>query len=1414
MKPNYINEITARDSTHGKIAVDSRGYFLFILYNRYHQRICSLSTPEENPYDAAVEFCIAEIMRQDFYQENDKNQQALLWVKQKQFEELTGWDTFNIAYKDENDTIKTLQITMEFKVFFVLVFYALNDDDFWPQKNRKQDRLEYFFVKICELSLRVGLCNTGVRNTFVETLEGYENRELLHSNDDFMLKNIYRFFREKFITGVAWECQFSSIIWPWIKEKSMPETILNYINDDFLKELEVKIVQAYLDNGIIPNLPLIQEYCTIDTLCSIECLFIEDKNIFLLNEFILSYVTNGYEKKKNPFIIQEIVYAILAYLDNITKLEPQHITQFKQVYQVLKYFEKKSDQIISLKDESSFYEDSGRLIDIITQGNLKALFYNHLEKSYQEEVPFQDALFHEYFSMSAVYNFFENFFHFSRSSYKNLKGFFKIITPELILSFFMTDTVVDNLISRLKDEKELKNLAFMRYVYNRFLLNAFFKPKNQWSEKFNEGLKLILDRISQAKFLWQTSEDIPYGFYLDDFLNFIKKKTDEKDIGDLLTFDNPHLALLNSMNIKMDEDFIKVFLALSTSDYKQINTDKFISSFIECHNQGIIDPFKALLSISNACAISILNRVNIKFILQLIKNHEDFDMLLSISRADHNLPKKIIQGLPEKFYKDNIKSIEQCMFVSGYLSEVEYENFLFSLGEENLLRLMNEKTPFLHLVKKIPPQLFFKTTFQEKFRKHVISHEDLISILLSEKKGQAILLNQDFMSAIGWSILREYTKTLKDFANIFTHIENDDIPSFLNRLGNDFLKENVGNVNDFIFLLAPILKMQEKELYASESRWIKLIIEKLGANFFNDIFKDVNNLSYVLNSLTTGCFFSQNSSLEIHRKATFLLDKFIQALGVSFVTEKINTLQSFSRFYVNLDTVPFKWMFKFLSKDFFENIIPDYDSAAYLFNELHQKNKQHYFLFLAPFIIKDFECFYAILKKLEPKKYISFIESVSYSFIQSIITQNNQLLDLLAILPLNDAYTVTKKLEYRYIESKLMTPNSLSMFLKYIEMKERIDFLELFALNGCLTSLISDANELECISNFLPEEKKLLIHNFLGEDFIQRLHHFHDDEKIDILQKLTINQSIDDYLVKNRTKLITIIQCISPEARYPFLEKMSIDFLKYTIRNSYDLMFLLQLIPQSFNEVFLKRLDINFIISKVFHVNDIVRIFICLPKDTFYDFMKGLREKSLVREISHIAFILKRLPDNKQLEFMDVFFDDLLNELKVSDKAENYNLILESLNFNLLERFILKIDNEVLENLINAKFTFCLLTMHLTRAMMLATIIAKKLNYHGFYLEMSGYRFFRKIEDKHITKERGLICNLQNLTLQPHKKRRKLDFFDSPMTSLSIAAESEQGLIQNARQLDLAIPPNKKRKKIEDLQSQAEDLSTKRTNSP
>ncbi|KTC97234.1 Ankyrin repeats (3 copies) [Legionella geestiana] len=270
--------VIAPDSTHNPVAVNAGGSLLLALRSKYlpgpNEPSVSHSAIPPLPDDRTLN----RIIRGYWFKNRHLDTVTQMYLK-KILDANPGrdarlspqWNDIPLKKIVDGEVVDDMQ-TITLREAFAIVLGALSDESAWPIPEgstaaaEKEKRLLDFAGLNKELA-RLNLCATGIRNAWIQALDGYEGKTLPLNEDDLIFSTIRKILvqhiesltglkivsdNDRLVTGspAAFESAFKTLFLPWILQQEMPETLSSMIDYEALQRTLNEAFQAI---GIIPD---------------------------------------------------------------------------------------------------------------------------------------------------------------------------------------------------------------------------------------------------------------------------------------------------------------------------------------------------------------------------------------------------------------------------------------------------------------------------------------------------------------------------------------------------------------------------------------------------------------------------------------------------------------------------------------------------------------------------------------------------------------------------------------------------------------------------------------------------------------------------------------------------------------------------------------------------------------------------------------------------------------------------------------------------------------------------------------------------------------------------------------------------------------------------------------------------------
>ncbi|MFN7098101.1 MAG: hypothetical protein ACK4PR_11180, partial [Gammaproteobacteria bacterium] len=274
------------------------------------------------------------------------NERGCTYIKNKVNEVSDELDHVTVATSDADGKLISEKIRIRLKETLSIVYLAIIDNDKWPVsdiKTREQQQTERLTM-LSKVIIRAsyGICHQGIRNEIAGCLGGYGNTELVEVAGSFIKKCIKEFMHRALFSN--WQPIFKSQLWPWLRNKVMPDEVKHMLTDELCHQLQDCIVKEFEANGKQPDndeILQIQAFCNKDILEKMYCECIDDAFLHTLNGWLEEYWDGGKKEKTQPEQIQRMVAAVLAWFDSdfdVTNLA--HRIKFDAVRRVFSALQK------------------------------------------------------------------------------------------------------------------------------------------------------------------------------------------------------------------------------------------------------------------------------------------------------------------------------------------------------------------------------------------------------------------------------------------------------------------------------------------------------------------------------------------------------------------------------------------------------------------------------------------------------------------------------------------------------------------------------------------------------------------------------------------------------------------------------------------------------------------------------------------------------------------------------------------------------------------------------------------------------------------------------------------------------------------------------------------------------------------
>lgn len=419
-------------------------------------------------------------------------------------------DKITLSIPATSDTsvekIKEETLVIRPKETLVLVYQAILDNDKWPlsevktpieQQKERLDSLRNVLKRISKHT-----CNTGMRHDLASCLAGYEGIEIVEIESSFILKCTYEYIATELFANWQEPTVFSEQIWPWLKERAMPENVLMRFTEPVLTGLKNYIEEAIKRHGINPatRQKIINDFCNRESIQSLKCEFIEDKFIYLLQDWLRQYWQDGHDKRiVHVEPIQQKVDKVIAWLDKAFIVNNMsHQERFGIIYRLFSKFDQLAKAKLLLRtqvnsvlntivDSLQTYTELERFSQLIERGNENIT-------TRLDEVEVQYNALHKEGFVTEIESFFALWIKDDARSNNRTRGnlLYLLSQPTFIKAILLSDEIIKQFSSRI-GEKDFPSLTV--YELNRCFLHGLIVPVNEWTDEFTMLFSQLLQFI-------------------------------------------------------------------------------------------------------------------------------------------------------------------------------------------------------------------------------------------------------------------------------------------------------------------------------------------------------------------------------------------------------------------------------------------------------------------------------------------------------------------------------------------------------------------------------------------------------------------------------------------------------------------------------------------------------------------------------------------------------------------------------------------------------------------------------------------------------------------------------------------------------------------------------------------------------
>lgn len=328
---------------------------------------------------------------------------------------------------------------------------------------------------------------------------------------DFILQHIRQEIAKKLFPTDAWQANFKTIVWPWIRQGKMPRAAWTRLNiaasitsASFAEQLKISLEAAFLSHGFslkdktTDNKKTIEEaidiYCTAVCIVNIDCPPVKNPLIIKLSNFFKSLREKEKERKQIKILIKWLDFTFDPNNETHNSLLSKFFTVYEIANKITDYgcgllIEGHGELLATLKSSIIEYFSNGFRISSVLQENIEDFNKIYLEFDKNKKPIWVDNFFVQWFLE-----------RFSDEEYDSNKQrallFYYLCNPAYQKIIRMSNQEIEYIydifqgcINSNPDNNSIVEISVN--IFNKCMLHALAVPIAEWSENFNEIMKII-----------------------------------------------------------------------------------------------------------------------------------------------------------------------------------------------------------------------------------------------------------------------------------------------------------------------------------------------------------------------------------------------------------------------------------------------------------------------------------------------------------------------------------------------------------------------------------------------------------------------------------------------------------------------------------------------------------------------------------------------------------------------------------------------------------------------------------------------------------------------------------------------------------------------------------------------------------